>query len=88
MAVTLTITSPDPTPLGKMGVYFTELLKIVGASATAADTGTVTPQFVTPIGFLGGDFSLVSYTSGVATIKANAAQQSTTTYATAYGYPK
>lgn len=87
MAATLTITSPEPGGMGKYGEWFTENIKIVGSTSAAADTGTLTPKFVVPVGILGGNFS-VSYTSGVATITANAAQASTTTYATMFGYAK
>lgn len=91
MASTLQITSNEPGPLGKLGPYEQELVKIVGATSAAGDTGTLVTKFVVPIGSLGGAFS-VTYSAatsgGTATFTANAAQASTTTYTILFGYAK
>lgn len=86
MAVTLTITETEPFIEPRRSPRGSEIIKIVGASTSAADTGTFQPSFVIPDGVLGGAFT-ISYVAStrIATVTSIYALGTNTVYVEVIG---
>jgi hypothetical protein len=89
MAATLTITEVEPYMESRRSDRGSSIIKIVGASTGAGDTGTLTTTLIAPDQILGGAFSL-SYVAatGVATITSIYALGTNTVYCELIGFPK